>query len=207
MDFYMVTDSGLSKRGTPSDVRLALDAGCAIVQHREKNKSTREMVEEAAHIMSICRDRAVFIVNDRVDVALAVGADGVHLGRDDMPYEAARKLLGDGRIIGLTVHNLEEALYAEQTGADYIGLSPVFETGTKADAGKACGTARVAMVRKRVKLPIVAIGGITKANAAEVICAGADAVAAISAVVCADDVHREVREFIEIVRREKKTPF
>jgi len=204
IDFYLVTDSRLTRKGVLRDVESALEAGCRIIQYREKEKSTKEMVEEALRIRELCVGRALFLVNDRVDVALAVGADGVHIGQDDMPYEAARRLLGDDRIIGVTVHDVGEAVEAERSGADYVGLSPIFETGTKKDAGRACGVSMVRRVRERVSLPIVAIGGINKENAAAVIRAGADAAAAISAVVCAEDVRAAAAEFTETIRKAKR---
>jgi len=204
IDFYLVTDSGLSRKGTLDDVEQALRAGCRIVQYREKNKSTKEMVEEGNRIKKLCKNRAVFLVNDRVDVALAVDADGVHIGQDDMPFECARALLGGEKIIGLTVHDVEESVIAEKWGADYIGVSPVFETGTKEDAGTACGTEMLTGVREHVRLPIVAIGGINRENVVDVIRAGADAAVAISAVVCADSVFGETTDFINIIRRAKK---
>ena len=204
IDFYLVTDSGLSRNGPLSDVEQAIKAGCKIIQYREKNKSTGEIIKEASQIKNICKDRAIFIVNDRVDVALAVDADGIHIGQDDMPFEIARSLLGKEKIIGLTVHNVEEAVQAENIGADNIGLSPIFATSTKKDAGTACGISMVGNVRKNVQLPIVAIGGITRENVADVIKAGADAAVAISAVVSADDVYKEVSDFIAIINRAKK---
>ncbi len=203
MDFYFVTDSGLSRRGTVHDVKQALEAGCAVIQYREKEKSTRMMVEEARRLREMCGGRVVFLVNDRIDVALAADADGVHIGQEDMPFEIARKLLGPNRIIGLTVHDIPEALEAERLGADYIGLSPIFHTSTKKDAGIARGVGLIAEVRQRIHMPIVVIGGITRENVAETIRAGADAAAAISAVVCAGDVESEVREFRKIIREAK----
>ena len=203
IDFYLVTDSKLSKKGVLSDVENALNAGCKIVQYREKNKSTKEMIKEAKKIKKKCEGKAIFLVNDRIDVALAVNSDGVHIGLDDMPFEIARKILGNEKIIGLTVHNLEESLEAEKIGADYIGLSPIFETGTKNDAGVACGIAMIKNVRKDVNLPIVAIGGINKENISQVIKAGADAAVAISAVVCSDDVYKEVCYFNRIIKENK----
>ena len=110
IDFYLVTDSGLSRKGTLSDVKESVEAGCKIIQYREKNKSTKEMIDEAAEIKKICSGRAIFLVNDRVDVALAVDADGVHIGQYDMPIETPRKILGADKIIGLTVHNVDEAV-------------------------------------------------------------------------------------------------
>jgi thiamine-phosphate pyrophosphorylase len=120
-----------------------------------------------------------------------------------MPYEIARKLLGPEKIIGMTVHNVEEALEAKRLGADYIGISPVFSTGTKTDAGKPCGVPMVQAVREAVELPLVAIGGINRANTAAVVGAGADSVAAISAVVCAEDVYGETKAFIDIIRNNR----
>jgi thiamine-phosphate pyrophosphorylase len=204
IDFYMVTDSGLSRKGTLNDVEQALKADCRIIQYREKCKSTKEMIEEGKCLKSICKNRAILLVNDRVDVALAIDADGVHIGQDDMPFMIAREQLGEGKIIGVTVHNVEEALSAERAGADYFGLSPIFETGTKKDAGKACGLSMITEVRKRTKLPIVAIGGIIRGNVEDVIRAGADAAVAISAVVNSEDVYRETEMFIEIIRNVKK---
>ena len=154
-------------------------------------------------MLELCRGRAIFIVNDRIDVALAVDADGVHIGQEDMPFTIARRLLGPDKIIGLTVHNVGEAEEAERLGADYIGLSPVFSTGTKQDAGAPCGIPMVRTVRERVRLPVVAIGGITRENVAGVISAGADSAAAISAVVCAEDVYRETMAFREIINMAK----
>ncbi len=204
MDYYLVTDSGLSLRGTPHDVEQSLEAGCAAIQYREKEKSVREMVEEAIRLNTLCEGRALFLVNDRVDVALAADADGVHIGQDDMPFELARRLLGPGRIIGLTVHDVAEALEAERIGADYVGLSPIFATSTKTDAGNACGVEMIAEVKRHIRIPIVVIGGISKANVAETVLAGADAAAAISAVVRAGDVRLEVAAFREIIRLTKE---
>ena len=127
----MVTDSTLSKNGIISDVENALRAGCNILQYREKHKSTKDMIIEAKHVKQICEGKATFLINDRIDVALAVDADGVHIGKEDMPFKTVRLLLGKDKIIGLTVHNLEEAFEAEKLGVDYIGLAPIFKTDTK----------------------------------------------------------------------------
>ncbi|WP_292462387.1 thiamine phosphate synthase [Methanolobus sp.] len=200
IDFYLVTDSGLSKKRTLSDVRNAVEAGCRIVQYREKDRSTKEMVKEAFLIKEICEDKAIFLVNDRIDVAMAVDADGVHIGQDDMPIAIARQLLGDDKIIGLTVHNLKEALEAEQDGADYVGLSPIFDTSTKEDAGKGIGPESIKGVKNALNIPIVAIGGINKENCMSVVRGGADSLVAISAVVCSDDVKSETKYFIDMIR-------
>ena len=205
IDFYLVTDSGLSKKGTLSDVEEAVESGCRIIQYREKNKSTKEMVKEAFEIKRICGDKAIFLVNDRIDVALAVDADGVHIGQEDMPIEIARKLLGPDKIIGLSVNNREEAIQAENDGADYIGLGPIFDTSTKKDAGKGVGPARIREVKISVTIPVVAIGGINKKNCSSVVENGADSLVAISAVVCSDDVKKETQAFIEIIREIKNS--
>ncbi|AGB49787.1 thiamine-phosphate pyrophosphorylase [Methanomethylovorans hollandica DSM 15978] len=200
LDFYLVTDSGLSKKGTLSDVQEAVAAGCRIVQYREKNKSTKEMVAEASQIKSICGADAIFLVNDRIDVALAVDADGVHIGQEDMPIDIARAILGADKIIGLTVHNISEAIEAERSGADYVGLSPIFDTATKSDAGTGIGTERIKDVKNAINIPVVAIGGINKQNCRSVIENGADSLVAISAVVCSDDVKRETQELIAVIK-------
>jgi thiamine-phosphate pyrophosphorylase len=195
--FYFITDSRLSLRGNVSDVKSALKAGVKMVQYREKNKSTRQMLEEAMVLRLICKD-IVFLVNDRLDIALAVGADGVHLGQDDMPLPIARKMLGKKKVIGVTVHNLKEALLAQKQGADYLGVSPIFATKTKSDAGKPIGIKRLKEIEKRVKIPIIALGGITLKNARSVINTGVDSISAISSVVSSKSVFKEIRLFQEI---------
>ena len=203
VDFYLVTDSDSSKNGIFSDVENALKAGCKIVQYREKNKSTKDMIEEARQLKEICEGKAILLVDDRVDVALAVGADGVHIGQEDIPYETARLLLGMNKIIGLTVHNLEEAIEAEKLGVDYIGLAPIFKTDTKEDAREPIGTKMIETVRKNVSLPIIAVGGINKHNVKDVIDSGADSVVSIYAVLNSDNVYNEVSEFAKIIKEAK----
>jgi len=203
IDLYFVTDSCLSRKGIISDVKSAVEAGCKIVQYREKNKSTKEMISEATTIKKICDGKAIFLVNDQVDVALAVDADGVHIGQSDISFEDARRLLGDDKIIGLTVHNLDEAVDAERLGASYVGLAPIFETDTKEDRMVPCGVCMIEKVRQGINLPIVAVGGISKANIGDVIQAGADSVVCISAVVGSDDVFGEICECIKIIKENK----
>jgi thiamine-phosphate pyrophosphorylase len=203
IDFYFITDSKLSKKGVLSDVDNALKAGCKIIQYRDKNISTKEMVEISKKLKQKCVGKAIFLINDRIDVALAVNSDGVHIGQDDMSYEITRKIIGKEKIIGLTVHNLQEAIIAEKYGVDYIGLSPIFNTMTKNNAGRACGVKTIKIVKKNVNLPIVAIGGINKNNIYKVINSGADAVVAISAVLSSGDVYKEVNDFIKIFKENK----
>jgi thiamine-phosphate pyrophosphorylase len=184
----------LSKRGNRADVETAVHAGVSVIQYRDKGSSTRAMYKEALELKKLALS-SLFLVNDRLDIALAIGADGVHIGQEDMPYEAARRLLGKGPVIGVTVHSLEEALIAEQDGADYLGVSPIFSTKTKLDAGAPSGTALLAEIKKAVRIPVVAIGGITLSNAADVVAAGADALCAISAVVASEDPFGEIKKF------------
>lgn len=197
--YYFITDYSLSRAGNISDVKLAEACRVCAVQYRNKNAETREMYEEAVRPREICRS-APFLINDRIDIALAVDADGVHLGQSDMPYRAARKMLGPEKIIGITVHNLAEAVEAQRSGADYLGVSPIFQTATKSDAGKPSGIALIEEIRSRVDIPLIAIGGIDLANAPEVVSAGADGLCAISAVVAKEDVGKEIKRFQELFR-------
>ncbi|MCX5716262.1 MAG: thiamine phosphate synthase [Candidatus Omnitrophica bacterium] len=194
--YYFITDAKLSKDGNLSDVKAAIKAGVKVVQYRNKTTTTKDMLKEALQLKAICKNgKALFLINDRVDIALAVCADGVHLGNEDMPYKTARRLLGRNRIIGLTAHNVKEARDAEKSGANYIGVSPVFMTDTKPDAGVPAGIELVRKIKKAVSIPIVAIGGIDLYNAEEVIKAGADGLCAISAVVTKSNVRKEIEKF------------
>lgn len=197
--YYFITDSKLSRAGNVSDVQNAVAAGAAAVQYRRPDASDAELFDEAAVLRKLCRDTP-FLINNRVDIALAVEADGVHLGQDDLPLPAARKLLGRWKTIGMTVHSLEEARQAEAAGADYLGVSPIFTTQTKADAGPPAGIQLIRQIKTALKIPLVAIGGINLANGPEVIQAGADALCAISAVVGAEDVRAEVEKFQRLFR-------
>jgi thiamine-phosphate pyrophosphorylase len=200
MDLYFITDSRLTRRTVLEDVESAVGAGVKIIQYREKDLNTREMTDEAKKIGQLCRKNDVlFIINDRVDIALAVDADGVHLGNEDMPYQDARRLLGDKKIIGLTVHDVGEAIEAERIGADYIGISPIFETNTKPDAGTPSGVDLIKYIKKTVKIPFVAIGGINQDNVKSVLEAGARSIAVISAIVTKDDVRKECKKFREVI--------
>ena len=138
--YYFITEAGLSRAGNLSDVAGAVAAKVRVVQYREKQGLTGELVAEARQLRELCR-HIMFLVNDRVDLALEVGADGVHLGQEDLSYHEARQLLGPDKIIGVTVHNVAEALAAQAGGADYLGVSPIFSTATKADAGAPTGVA------------------------------------------------------------------
>lgn len=200
IDLYFITDSRLTRRTVLDDVNSALSAGVKIIQYREKDLETRKMIDEAKKISRSCRENgALFIINDRVDIALATDADGAHLGNEDMPYQDARRLLGDKKIIGLTVHDIGEAIESERIGADYIGISPIFETTTKQDAGAPSGVDLIKFIKKAVKIPFVAIGGINQDNIKSVLEAGARSIAAISATVASDDVEKECKKFREVI--------
>ena len=177
---YLITDQGdnLVER-----VRLALRGGASVLQYRAKGKGREVCREEGGALKQLCRSFGVaFVVNDDMQLAFDLDADGVHLGQDDGSIAAARELLGPGRIIGKSTHNLEEALQAEQEGADYIGFGAMYPTDSK-NVTHIAGTAGLSAIRDRVRLPIVAIGGITVSNACRVVDAGADAVAVISSVL------------------------
>jgi len=190
--YYFITDSRLSRAGNISDVMEAAACKVDAVQYRNKNAETREMYEEALHLREICRD-LTFLINDRIDIALAVGADGIHLGQTDMPCKTAREMLGEEKIIGVTVHNLFEALVAKRDGADYLGVSPIFQTATKSE-----GIALIEEIRRKIDIPLIAIGGINLSNAPEVIGAGADGLCAISCVVESDDVSAQIKRFQDL---------
>jgi thiamine-phosphate pyrophosphorylase len=199
--YYFITDSKLSRAGNESDVLSAVSCGVRVVQYRNKNAETREMYQEAMRLGEICRDLgSIFLINDRIDIALAAEADGVHLGQSDMPCPAARRLLGPDKVIGVTVHNLAEALEAESVGADYLGVSPIFQTATKPDAGKPAGIRLIEEIQREVDIPLIAIGGINHDNATEVVRAGADGLCAISCVVAKENVREEISKFQEIFK-------
>jgi len=199
--YYFITDAAGSRLGNVSDVKNALRARVEVVQYRQKDKSTAEIYQEALVLRRICK-KAKFLINDRLDLALAVNADGLHLGRYDLPYPVARRHLGKKKIIGLTVHTLKQAIQAQKMGADYIGVSPIFATSTKLDAGKPVGVEIIRKIKKRVRIPVIAIGGIDLSNAQQVVRAGADGLCAISAVVTAGDVMAQIEKFQRLFRGE-----
>jgi|SRR5665647_314606 len=186
---YLVTDRGLSLgRATVNIVRAAVAGGVTCVQLREKHCSTRAFIEEARALKTLLdaiETKIPLIINDRLDVALAIGADGVHLGQTDMPIADARRLVGAAMIIGISAESIADAIRAEAAGADYIGISPVFTTPTKQDTASPLGLEGIRQIRAAVRLPLVAIGGIQQDNAHAVIRAGADGVAVVSAIVSA----------------------
>ena len=199
---YLVTDRALCGHRTVEEVVLmALRGGVVCIQLREKDASTRDFVEEAQRIKAIMAPfRALLIINDRIDVALAVGADGVHIGQRDMPCDIARRLMGPRALIGLSVETWEDVQRAGALDVDYLGVSPVFETPTKTDTKGHWGLEGLSRIRAATRRPLVAIGGLNASNAAEVIRAGADSVAVVSAICVADDPYQAARELSVITQ-------
>lgn len=178
-------------------VRIAVSSGIKTIQLREKLLSKKDIYKEALAIRKLTlRYGVTFIVNDYIDIALAVGADGVHLGQDDMPVKEARKIISRRKIIGVSTHSLKQALDAEASGADYIGVGPIFKTTTK-DAGKPKGIAYLKKIREQIKIPIAAIGGINHNNAWEVLNNGADAIAIASGIL-SGDIKENIKRFLTI---------
>ncbi len=196
LDLYVVTDAERSRGlGHLESARRALAGGADVIQLRDKKLAGRELYLLAQELRKLTiGSGAILIVNDRMDVALAVGADGVHLGQDDLPVAVARRIAPPGFVIGASVGSVEEAVRAERDGADYVVLSPLFNTGSKDDAGPGHGLQVLRAIRSAVSVPVLAIGGIDAQNVGEVIAAGADGVAVISAVCGQADVEAAARD-------------
>jgi thiamine-phosphate pyrophosphorylase len=198
---YLVTDRSLCGGRPLEEVVLqAVRGGAACVQLREKDITTRSFIEEAVRIKALLAPfRVPLIINDRVDVALAGGADGVHVGQDDMPYAMARRLMGPGAIIGLSVETWDDVEKARNLDVDYLGVSPVFETPTKTDTKGSWGLNGLTKIRARLRHPLVGIGGLNRDNAADAVLAGADGVAVVSAICAAPDPFRAAQELSGII--------
>lgn len=196
---YLVTDDGcLQGRALIDCVREALEGGVTLVQYRAKTASSAEMYAEALQLKALCDSFKVpLIINDRLDIAMAVGAAGVHLGQDDLPCAAARKLLGEDYIIGVSAHNPAEAKAALQSGADYLGCGAVFGTATKADVKK-LGTEGLTAICREKGLPVVGIGGVTADNYREVRAAGADGAAIVSGILAQPDIRATVEAIARV---------
>jgi thiamine-phosphate diphosphorylase len=199
---HVLTDREWSRgRGMLEVAMAAIAGGATVIQLRDKAASTRELVQEGLALRRLTREHGVLlIVNDRVDVALAVEADGAHVGQDDMPAQLARALLGPERILGVSAGTLAEAESAVASGADYLGAGPIYATRAKADAGPATGPGLLRALAARSHIPLVAIGGITAENAGAAIRAGAAGVAVITAVVAADDIEAAARALYQAVK-------
>jgi thiamine-phosphate pyrophosphorylase len=206
LDLYIVTDEALSRGRSHTEIaQRAVEGGAGAIQLRDKYCSPRDLVRAGKEIRAITRHAgALFIVNDRLDVALACGADGAHLGQGDMRCDTVRQLAPLPFIIGVSVGSVEEAIEAERGGADYVALSPVFPTGSKSNAGPGHGLHLLGEIRSAVGVPVIAIGGIGPGNAGQVIDAGADGIAVISAVVSQPDITAAARDLAGIVAERKR---
>ena len=196
---YLITDDGcLQGRALLDCVREALEGGVTLVQYRAKTASSAEMYNEALQLKAMCDSFKVpLIINDRLDIAMAVGAAGVHLGQDDLPCAAARRILGEDYIIGVSAHNPAEAAEALERGADYLGCGAVFGTATKADVKK-LGTEGLTTICREKGLPVVGIGGVTADNYREVRAAGADGAAIVSGILAQPDIRTTVRAIAKV---------
>lgn len=206
LDLYVVTDRKQAKgRSHHEVVEMALAGGADVIQLRDKDMDDRGLLALASDLRELtARMGALLIVNDRPDIALASNADGVHLGQDDMPVAAVRRILPPSMIVGASVGTVSEAVRAGEEGASYVALSPVFSTGSKDDAGPGRGLEMLSRMKDAVSIPVVAIGGIDGSNAASVIEAGADGIAVISAVVSQDDIEASARSLRQIVAEAKR---
>lgn len=200
MSLYLVTDSGLAGRDRIVDVvRAAVEGGVTVVQLREKNMDTRDFVQLAKDIKCVLHGIPL-IINDRLDVALACDADGVHLGQSDMPCDIARSILGPDKIIGLSVENLSQTEQANALDVDYIGVSPVFSTPTKTDTAAPFGLEGLSRAVELSRHPVVAIGGINASNASQIMSCGADGIAVVSAIVCAPNPRLAASNLSKLVK-------
>lgn len=198
---YAIVDAARIATGSLPDVaRTLLDAGIRLIQYRNKAGTTREMYETSRVIAEIVQAAGgIFIVNDRADVAWAAGANGVHLGQDDLPAANARKLLPGEKIIGLSTHSLAQVVEADLAPVDYIAFGPVFATRSKERPGLVVGLSGLRSAREATRKPLVAIGGINLENAREVVESGADSVAVINALLGAADLSERARQFLQAV--------
>lgn len=201
LSVYVITDTRLSRERSIADIVVAAIAGGATcIQLREKDLSTRELYDKAKILRELTQRQGItFIVNDRLDIALAVEADGVHLGQDDLPASTGRRILPPQMILGITARNLPQALQFERDGASYLGVGAVYGTETKDNTGTPIGLHGLAEIARGVRIPVVGIGGINAQRAGEVIRAGASGVAVVSAIVAAADVAAATQEIARAV--------
>ena len=197
---YPITDTTISGLSHSEQIERLAAGGATLIQLREKHASPRQFYRMALEAMTIARKLGVqIIVNDRVDIAVAVNADGVHLGQDDLPPDKARLLMGEGRIIGFSTHSLEQAIAAESLPIDYLALGPVFNTPSKEKPDPVVGISAIIEIKPQITKPLVAIGGITLDAVSQVISAGADSVAIISDLLSAKDIAAQTREYFRRV--------
>ncbi|EGJ71364.1 Thiamine-phosphate pyrophosphorylase [Bacteroides coprosuis DSM 18011] len=205
LSLYLVTDPQVAEGNSFLEViEDAVKGGVTLVQLREKDCSSREFYDKALAIKHLLSSYDVpLIINDRLDIALAVDADGLHIGQEDIPYDVARKILGPDKIIGLSVENKTDALRANKLDIDYIGISPVFSTPTKIDTAPALGLEGSRLINSISKHPSVGIGGIHLQNAASIIASGSDGISVVSAIMMAKDPFRAAQELKQIILKAK----
>ena len=199
---YVILDPSVCPDRSLGEVlRECARAGASLFQYRNKSASMKDAYAEAVALRKIATDLGVtFIVNDRCDLAMAVGADGVHLGQTDLPFRDARVIMGPGKLIGLSTHNSEEVKHADGLQPDYLGFGPIFKPGSKLDHDPVVGLEGLLAIRRFTRLPVFAIGGITADRVRDVLTAGADGVAVISAIATAADIRHAVSEFVSRMR-------
>ena len=200
--FYPITDTGLSGLSHVRQVELMVAGGATLIQLRDKTAAARDLYDSAQAAIKFAHAHGVkVVINDRLDIAIAAGADGVHLGQCDIPPEAARSLLGQDKIVGFSTHNIEQAVRVDPAQVDYVGVGPIFGTSTKSDPDPVVGLDSLFRISQRVVVPIVAIGGITLETARSTIAAGANSIAVISDIFSAGDITGRVRAFVDQVGR------
>lgn len=201
---YLITDRTLvGSKEFYTSIRNALEGGVTLLQVREKDASVQEFYNIGLNLKKIAREyRVPLIVNDRVDIALALDADGVHAGQGDLPPAVIRRIIGPNKILGYSVSNLEQARAGERLGVDYLGAGPVYATGSKADASSPIGLNVLKNIKESVSIPVVGIGGIGLANLAEVKDTGIDGISVISAILSQEDPSRAARELGDLWRRQ-----
>jgi thiamine-phosphate pyrophosphorylase len=203
LNLYLITDRKLFHAQCSLYLALetALQAGVKYIQLREKRLPTRMILDMAYWVIELAREYgARLLINDRVDIALAAGADGVHLGQKSLPAHAVRKIAGDNFLIGVSTHSLHEALVAEKDGADFITLGPIYSTPSKLRYGDPIGVDAIRQVKSQVSLPVLAIGGIKTDTVHDVVSAGADGVAVISGILAAEDIRGTTEKFLSLVQ-------
>jgi thiamine-phosphate pyrophosphorylase len=205
-DLYVITDEEIAGGLSHAEIaQRAIAGGADVIQLRDKVHGCLELIRIGRTLREITKKSGtLFIINDRLDVALACGADGVHLGQDDIRVDVARQLAPSGFIIGISVRTVDEAVRAERDGADYVALSPVFSTRSMYNAGPGQGLDVLQEIRRTVSVPVLAIGGINRDNVCEVITAGADGVAVISGVVGSPDITAAARELKNLISESRK---
>jgi thiamine-phosphate pyrophosphorylase len=197
---YVITDPTLMGGDFEKKIQEVIYNGATAIQLREKNSPTLHFLKRALRLKEIIGKRALFIVNDRVDIAIGCQADGVHLGQEDLRVPVARQILGEDRIIGVSTHSVKEAQRAEKESANYVAIGPIFPTQTKPNSGPPKGVNIISQVKMRVNIPVIAIGGINKENVQKVLKAGADGIAVISAIFKSENVGLATRQLSEIIK-------